>query len=115
MATNDPIADDSTTTTTDSETTDAYPPTDLTRFQADLLRTVIALGSPHGLAIKEDLEAHYGEIHHGQLYPNLDTVVEKGLVTKGERDRRTNYYEITARGQRELEAYVNWMGEALED
>ncbi|MFO7907959.1 MAG: helix-turn-helix transcriptional regulator [Pirellulaceae bacterium] len=50
-------------------------------------------GFTHGLAIKEELEDYYEkEIHHGRLYPNLDTLVEKGLVEKGQRDRRTNYY-----------------------
>ena len=36
---------------------------------------------PHGLAIKEEIKDYYeGEIYHGRLYPNLDTLVEKGLV-----------------------------------
>ncbi|OLZ39202.1 PadR family transcriptional regulator [Natrinema saccharevitans] len=48
------------------------------------------------------------EIHHGRLYPNLDDVVDKGLVEKGEVDKRTNYYTITARGRRELEARREW-------
>jgi len=43
------------------------------------------------------------EIHHGRLYPNLDTLVEKGLVEKGEKDRRTNVYTLTRRGRREWE------------
>jgi len=39
---------------------------------------------PHGLAIKDELENYYEkEIHHGRLYPNLDTLVEKGLIEKG--------------------------------
>jgi DNA-binding PadR family transcriptional regulator len=48
------------------------------------------------------------EIHHGRLYPNLDTLVEKGLVEKGELDRRTNYYTLTRRGQREITARNEW-------
>jgi DNA-binding PadR family transcriptional regulator len=43
-------------------------------------------------------------IHHGRLYPNLDTLVDKGLVEKGQKDRRTNVYSITNRVQRELDA-----------
>ncbi|QCS44920.1 hypothetical protein FEJ81_21805 (plasmid) [Natrinema versiforme] len=40
-----------------------------------------------GLVIKEELENYCEkEIHHGQLYPNLDDVVDKGLVEKGELD-----------------------------
>ncbi|WP_226043155.1 helix-turn-helix transcriptional regulator [Natrinema sp. DC36] len=64
---------------------------------------------PHGFAIKDELEKYYAtEIHHGRLYLNLDEVVNKGLVEKGQFDRRTNYYTITARGQRKLEARQKW-------
>jgi len=58
---------------------------DLTGFQCDLLYTIAGQDEPHGLALKEELEQYYeGEIHHGRLYPNLDTLVDKGLVEKGE-------------------------------
>ena len=87
---------------------------DLTGFQRDLLFVIDGLDEPHGLAIKDELEDYYEkEIHHGRLYPNLDTVVEKGLVEKGEQDRRTNYYTITARGNRELQARRDWEDEYL--
>ncbi|MFB6254424.1 MAG: PadR family transcriptional regulator [Halobacteriaceae archaeon] len=72
---------------------------DLTGFQRDLLYVIAGLDEPHGLAIKEELEDYYeNEIHHGRLYPNLDTLVKQGLVTKGEIDKRTNYYQLTDRG-----------------
>jgi DNA-binding PadR family transcriptional regulator len=48
---------------------------DLTGFQRDLLYVAAGLDEPHGLAIKEELENYYEkEIHHGRLYPNLDTL-----------------------------------------
>jgi PadR family transcriptional regulator PadR len=82
---------------------------DLTGFQRDLLYVIAGKDQPHGLAIKDELEEYYeAEIHHGRLYPNLDTLVEKGLVEKGELDRRTNYYSLTRRGQREIEARRDW-------
>ena len=82
---------------------------DLTGFQRDLLYVVAGLGDPHGLAIKDELEDYYQkEIHHGRLYPNLDTLVEKGLIEKGQRDRRTNEYTTTRRGTREIEARAEW-------
>ncbi|MDS0474502.1 PadR family transcriptional regulator [Natrinema sp. 1APR25-10V2] len=85
---------------------------DLTAFQRDLLYVIAGQDDPHGLAIKDELEDYYEkEIHHGRLYPNLDDVVDKGLVEKGELDRRTNYYTITARGRRELEARREWEDE----
>jgi len=82
---------------------------DLTGFQRDLLYVIAGLDEPHGLAIKDDLQDYYEkEIHHGRLYPNLDTLVEKGLVEKGQLDRRTNYYTVTRRGSREIDARSDW-------
>ncbi|MWG36747.1 PadR family transcriptional regulator [Halomarina oriensis] len=82
---------------------------DLTGFQRDLLYVISGSERPHGLAIKDELEEYYEkEIHHGRLYPNLDTLVEKALIEKGEQDRRTNFYTMTARGRRELEARQEW-------
>lgn len=87
---------------------------DLTGFQRDLLYVIAGRDEPHGLAIKDELEDYYEkEIHHGRLYPNLDTLVEKGLVEKGQLDRRTNYYEVTRRGQREIEARNEWEDQYL--
>ena len=66
--------------------------------------------------IKEQLEDYYeGEIHHGRLYPNLDTLVDKGLVEKGQKDRRTNVYSITRRGAREIEARREWEDQYWDD
>ena len=88
---------------------------DLTAFQRDLLYVIAGLDRPHGLAVKQELEEYYeGEIHHGRLYPNLDTLVDKGLVEKGKADRRTNYYVLTDRGNRELDARRDWEDEYLE-
>jgi len=82
---------------------------DLTGFQRDLLYVIAGLDEPHGLAIKEELEGYYeSDVNHGRLYPNLDTLVEKGLVEKGQRDRRTNFYSLTRRGERELDARQDW-------
>jgi len=82
---------------------------DLTGFQRDLLYVIAGQEEPHGLALKDELETYYEkEIHHGRLYPNLDTLVDKGLVEKRQRDRRTNYYTLTRRGRREIEARQDW-------
>ncbi|MCL9813756.1 PadR family transcriptional regulator [Natranaeroarchaeum aerophilus] len=89
---------------------------DLTGFQRDLLYVIAGLDDPHGLAIKDELEEYYeSEIHHGRLYPNLDTLVEKGLAEKGELDRRTNFYSLTARGSREIEARREWEAEYVDE
>lgn len=89
---------------------------DLTGFQRDLLYVIAGRDDPHGLAIKAELEEYYeSEIHHGRLYPNLDALVDKGLVEKGELDRRTNYYALTQRGDRELAARREWEQSYLDD
>lgn len=88
---------------------------DLTGFQRDLLYVVAGLDAPHGLGIKEELEEYYDkEVHHGRLYPNLDTLVDKGLVEKSQRDRRTNEYVMTRRGNREIEARAEWEANYIE-
>jgi DNA-binding PadR family transcriptional regulator len=89
---------------------------DLTGFQRDILYVISGLDEPHGLAIKDELEQYYeSEVHHGRLYPNLDTLVEKGLVEKGEKDRRTNVYSLTERGRRELGARREWENEYVDE
>jgi len=82
---------------------------DLTGFQRDLLIVIAGLEEPHGLAVKAELEDYYeSDVNHGRLYPNLDDLVEKGLIEKGQKDRRTNVYRVTSRGDRELSARQTW-------
>jgi DNA-binding PadR family transcriptional regulator len=73
---------------------------DLHAFQRDILAAIVAHeGVPHGLAIKERLGEWYGEeINHGRLYPNLDELVERDLITKSDLDGRTNGYDLTEHG-----------------
>ncbi|AAG19226.1 MULTISPECIES: PadR family transcriptional regulator [Halobacterium] len=82
---------------------------DLTGFQRDLLVVAAGLDTPNGLDIKSDLETYYtGNINHGRLYPNLDTLVDKGLLEKTKADERTNHYLLTDRGKRELQSRREW-------
>jgi DNA-binding PadR family transcriptional regulator len=88
---------------------------DLTGFQRDLLYVVAGLTKPHGLAIKDELEEYYEtEIHHGRLYPNLDTLIDIGLLEKESKDQRTNVYAVTGRGERELAARREWEQQYVE-
>jgi DNA-binding PadR family transcriptional regulator len=81
----------------------------LTGFQRDCLYVIAGLDRPKGLSVKDELDEYYGtEIHHGRLYPNLDEIVDKGLVEKGKMDDRTNAYSLTDRGRREIEARREW-------
>jgi len=89
---------------------------DLTAFQRDLMYVVAGLDRPHGLAIKDEMETAYEtEINHGRLYPNLDTLVDKGLIEKGTVDKRTNSYSITTRGRRKITARQDWEVQYLDD
>jgi DNA-binding PadR family transcriptional regulator len=78
-----------------------------TLFQLEILYAIAhieAEGSeaPYGLAIKRELEQPYRfaeSINHGRLYPNLDSLVEQGLLEKGQLDDRTNEYRLTGAGR----------------
>ena len=82
---------------------------DLTGFQRDCLYVIAGHDAPKGVAIKDELDGYYeSAVNHGRLYPNLDSLVEMGLVEKGKLDDRTNAYSLTDRGQREIEARREW-------
>jgi len=72
----------------------------LTAFQWSLLKAATELHEPSGQDIKRYIEQsafHRSEEHHGRLYPNLNALVDGGLVEKGEIDSRTNYYKPTTK------------------
>lgn len=82
---------------------------ELTGFQRDLLYVINGFDTPSGQAIKQELEEYYPqEINQGRLYPNLDALVSESFVTKGEQDRRTNYYAITEKGEELLRERREW-------
>ena len=87
---------------------------ELTGFQRDLLYCIAGTEEPYGLGIKAELEA-YGdtEVNHGRLYPNLDTLIDKGYVTKSKFDDRTNRYELTDAGRSALAERREWEAEQL--
>jgi len=81
---------------------------DLTAFQQNIL-AILAEEARYGLAIKRELENYYGtEVNHGRLYPNLDDLVEDGLVEKSELDKRTNEYELTDAGYSAILDQFEW-------
>ena len=81
---------------------------ELTGFQRDLLYVIAGAERPSGQQIKETISEDVGEVNHGRLYPNLDTLVEKGYVTKGQHDRRTNFYQISDAGLEAIESRRQW-------
>jgi len=100
---------------------------DHTRFQLDILAVIAGYetgryrnqkhsgSEPHGLAIKQTLDARYGEtVNHGRLYPNLDDLIDDGLVEKFQADRRTNQYALTDAGWEFLRRRAQWTLGCLE-
>lgn len=85
---------------------------ELTGFRRDLLEAVALNERGSGQDVREHVEDEYEtQINHGRLYPNLDVLCNKGLIEKGEIDRRTNSYETTPRGKRVLSAGIDRMEE----
>ncbi len=80
----------------------------LTGFQRDLLYVIAGLGQPSGQSIRREMEKHVDNVNHGRLYPNLDELVEHSLVEKGSKDQRTNFYEITDKGQEMIDSRRDW-------
>lgn len=86
----------------------------ITGFQRDLLYVVLDSDQPSGQTIKSEVESYYdGNVNHGRLYPNLDALVEKELVTKGKQDERTNYYTVTPKGIRTIQDRHNWVNRKI--
>lgn len=81
---------------------------ELTSFQRDLLYVIAGKTNPSGQDIKQELQRDMGEITHGRLYPNLDTLVKLDFVEKGESDRRTNYYSSTEKAIESLKRRREW-------
>lgn len=83
-------------------------PRDLTAFQRNIL-IILAEEPMYGLAVKRELETYYDdEVNHGRLYPNLDELVEMGLIEKSELDKRTNQYELTDAGFETVLDQIQW-------
>ena len=87
----------------------------LTGFQRDLLYVIAGMDRPSGQDVLDQINGYVDQpVTHGRLYPNLDTLVERELVEKGQLDRRTNYYALTPKGRRELEARQEWVSRYVE-
>lgn len=87
---------------------------DLTSFQRDILIVLAGTNQCKGLKIKEELESYYEEeIHHGRLYPNLDALVDQGIIKKISLDGRSNGYSLSERGKAHIDARRHWESELL--
>lgn len=71
----------------------------LRAIKRDLLVVLDRNGSQYGLEIKRTLdEQRIDEISIGRLYPNLDELVEAGLIEKGQLTKRANCYQLSEHG-----------------
>lgn len=103
----------------------SHPSTDrsaasLTAFQKEALMAVARLEASeqdsYGLGIRRVLNERFETpVNHGQLYPNLDELVETGLLTKSRLDQRTNEYRLTDTGERLLEEYRCFVDGVVDD
>ena len=82
---------------------------DLNSSKRDLLVEIYQLDQPSGQDIRHRMKAEHNEdVDHGRLYPNLNDLVDVGLLDKGEQDLRSNYYQITNDGQRLVEDTIRY-------
>ena len=87
-----------------------------TAFKYEALAAAAALDEPSGQDIMRWMEHNpnptsTADVNHGRLYPNLDDLVEAGLLQKGEQNKRTNYYTLTGAGRDQLAARGALFGE----
>ena len=75
-----------------------------------VLRTLAASGPMHGYAITAHIHRLSGEllrVEEGSLYPALHRMEQEGWLRASwgvtDRNREARFYEITARGRRQLE------------
>lgn len=67
-------------------------------FRWNILYVLAGNGPMKGVSLKAELEDYYEkEIYHGRMYPNLNTLVDRGLIDKEERDKRTLAFEAARR------------------
>lgn len=86
------------------------PQSDILRGSVELLvLKTLSLASMHGWGIGQRIEQISGgelEVNQGSLYPALQRLEQKGLITSDwqttENNRRARYYEITPAGRRAL-------------
>ena len=88
---------------------------ELTGFQRDLLYCVAGADGLSGQEVSRELEQSSSiEVNHGRLYPNLDDLVDKGLIDKQSKNNRTNLYRLTDQAKKLIADRRQWEDERLE-
>ena len=80
-----------------------------------LILKALALGPLHGWGVADRIQRLSGgvfDIQQGAIYPVLQRLKGRGLVkaqwAASDNNRRARFYQLTAAGERALEAEVNW-------
>src|SRR4029453_15492741 len=81
-----------------------------------ILKTLEALGPPHGYGIARRIEQTSGNlllVNYGTLYPALLKLEQEGYITSewgvSDNNRRAKYYRLTRAGRKRLErASTEW-------
>ena len=88
---------------------------ELTGFQRDLLYCIAGTDDPSGQEVRSELEQSSSiEVNHGRLYPNLEDLVDEGLVEKQSKNNRTNLYRLTDQARELIVDRRQWEDERLE-
>ena len=88
---------------------------ELSGFQRDMIYCIAALDEPYGLEIGRELEEYSStEVNHGRLYPNLNQLVDEGLLRKEQKDDRTNLYTLTPLGKELIVERRQWEDDKLQ-
>lgn len=81
----------------------------LTALQRDIICVLSGCGGANGEEVKRELEDYYeSAVHKGRVYPNLDVLVEYGLVSSSRVSGRENRYELTDAGRRARDIHWSW-------
>lgn len=84
--------------------------TDINKWQTTILAAAAAADDQNGQDIARRIEqAHGVDVSNGRLYPNLDALVDAGLLTQRTDGGRANRHNVTDRGMRELEARLDYL------
>lgn len=93
---------------------------DLSKFQRDCLWAMAQLEgkeeNPCGLDIVHHLERkEYKKVYSSRLYTALNELMDKGLVDEKTNEGRSNMYNVTKRGAREISHISKVYDEALKN
>jgi transcriptional regulator len=76
-----------------------------------LILRILSLGSYHGQGVARVIQMRSGDtliVDHGSLYPALQRLEDKGLITSdwgtSENNRKARFYKLTASGRKHLAA-----------